>query len=1369
MKKIISLLLCLCMLLGSVCTTAFADDAYEFFETRQAINGYSAEAPAEFVIPSEIGGKTVESILESAFTGNAAAVVKLTLPESLMYIGNRNFNKSAALAEVILPETLQVIGYEVFRESAALEEITIPAAVTMIGKSSFAKNENLKSVTFTGMAPLYVGWGAFGNNHAEMVIYVPDDQIDAYTAVLPEGLNIQPSGANAIAVDYTASEDLFTFDAATGTITATTNRAPRLDIPATIGGVPVTAIGAGVFKERLYECCIVVPEGVTAIGDEAFASCVFLDYVDLPDSVTAIGAKAFNGFQGLVFEFPAQLQTIGEKAFAYSNIKTVVLPEGVTEIPVSAFERAKFSSLTLPETLTAIGEKAFYQCKYYEEVTIPASVTGIGSMAFAESDRLEKVIVACDPAILPEDALTDTDATVMTAGESQEPSSEPVAELGNAEVFVGTWKEGENYVLTLYADGTGEYSSFGGEAVQKQWVPTETGIQFTDTPWNGLAAYIQEDGCLNINDGWYIMEKDGAEATDPVEAPVETPTEEPVKGPDFTDSPYVGTWECEVFEKGTLVLNADGTGLYTPADPSYSPDEKTWVVNEDGTISFTDSWWGDQTVVLRDDGAMVIGNDWFIFTRADGAAPAAAAPAADAGDMAGKWVVAYGDVEGMIMTGDELASFGLIIEINLNADGTASMDMAGEVEEGIAWTADASAVTLTVEGDAVAMPINADGTIVWDLGDGMLMYFAKEGAEVTVPAGAATEDPTEEPTEDPTEEPVDAPAADASAFVGTWADADNRQLIINADGTGKYIYPDGSSDDKTWIANETGIEFTDLWWNGTSAVIEADGSLNIGSGWFIMQPGDGAVTEPAADVDTSVFMGVWYDAEANVLTVSENGEVTYEDSWGTSTMGWEVSGGKMMITTGAWWDSVLTITDGVLNVKDGYYIDYNFTREMPDVAAPAAPAGVAGTAEDFVGVWNASTMEMEGESIDVAAMGMVMELTINADGTASMYDGESTENANWTISDGALMIADMTLTLTLTEDGRLCMAEDGAAMYFVRGEAAPAEPENTDGGAPAVYAEMEDFVGRWFGYEMTVDGETIALADIDMTMEIELDAFGNISLYDGLTVETGFWTYVDGTADIDGMVLSLNADGTMTGVDPEGAQIVFTGFVGEWKAVYMATGGLTGDLRSMGITSTLILNADGTGSIDFPTAEDGAWYREDGYVRFGESGMPIQMLTGNFLKFGSDLAGYIVFSKDENAVWDPSMAEPVVSAPEAPVEPAAPETPAAPADGGSADMSALMERKFIAKTYTAAGVTMDASMLGEYSLLFHENGTCDFGMGGMVVQNLPWGLQKVSVGLNEVDAFVINYYGTMFNAVITEEGFDLDFYGSMILHYVPAE
>jgi hypothetical protein len=34
---------------------------------------------------------------------------------------------------------------------------------------------------------------------------------------------------------------------------------------------------------------------------------------------------------------------------------------------------------------------------------------------------------------------------------------------------------------------------------------------------------------------------------------------------------------------------------------------------------------------------------------------------------------------------------------------------------------------------------------------------------------------------------------------------------------------------------------------------------------------------------------------------------------------------------------------------------------------------------------------------------------------------------------------------------------------------------------------------------------------------------------------------------------------------------------------------------------------------------------------------------------------------------------------------------------------------------------------------------------------------------------VINYFTTLFNAVLTDDGFDMDYYGTMVLHYVPEE
>jgi hypothetical protein len=65
MKKFVSLLLCVFMLLGMMSVPAFADAEYEIIEKRQAISDYLPDAtPAELVIPATIDGEAVFSTTE---------------------------------------------------------------------------------------------------------------------------------------------------------------------------------------------------------------------------------------------------------------------------------------------------------------------------------------------------------------------------------------------------------------------------------------------------------------------------------------------------------------------------------------------------------------------------------------------------------------------------------------------------------------------------------------------------------------------------------------------------------------------------------------------------------------------------------------------------------------------------------------------------------------------------------------------------------------------------------------------------------------------------------------------------------------------------------------------------------------------------------------------------------------------------------------------------------------------------------------------------------------------------------------------------------------------------------------------------------
>ena len=159
-------------------------------------------------------------------------------------------------------------------------------------------------------------------------------------------------------------------------------------------------------------------------------------------------------------------------------------------------------------------------------------------------------------------------------------------------------------------------------------------------------------------------------------------------------------------------------------------------------------------------------------------------------------------------------------------------------------------------------------------------------------------------------------------------------------------------------------------------------------------------------------------------------------------------------------------------------------------------------------------------------------------------------------------------------------------------------------------------------------------------------------------------------------------------------------------------------------------------------------------------------------------------------VYDDSMEEEVQASSEIPAEEAIPatageppaevpeteapetETPAAEPEEqpeSSIDCDRYLEQKYICKSVDANGYNMDASTLGaEYSVIFHENGMANFVLAGTNVPELAWTQGKIQTETGEADTFSIEYMdGTTWNFVITEAGLDLDFYGSMLMHFEP--
>ncbi|MDP0500095.1 MAG: leucine-rich repeat domain-containing protein [Verrucomicrobiota bacterium JB022] len=213
------------------------------------------------------------------------------------------------------------------------------------------------------------------------------------------------------------------------TITAYEGSAPEVEIPATIGGRPVTAIGDWAFSNHSGLTSVTISDSVTRIGDYAFTGCSSLASLALGDGVASIGAYVFLGCSRLTdVSIPATVASIGPEAFGacpalqaievspanptFSSIGGVLFDharqtllafpggwEGAYEIPgsVSRIGAAAFASsfgltrVTIPDAVTTIEARAFADCSHLAEVQFGQGVTVIGEGAFQGCSSLTRI------------------------------------------------------------------------------------------------------------------------------------------------------------------------------------------------------------------------------------------------------------------------------------------------------------------------------------------------------------------------------------------------------------------------------------------------------------------------------------------------------------------------------------------------------------------------------------------------------------------------------------------------------------------------------------------------------------------------------------------------------------------------------------------------------------------------------------------------------------------------------------------------------------------------------------------------------------------------------------------------------------------
>ncbi len=90
-----------------------------------------------------------------------------------------------------------------------------------------------------------------------------------------------------------------------------------IDVPASIDGYPVSAVGSSSFSDNHRVTGVYIPDSVVSIENSAFKNCQQMNAVYLGSSVETIGDNAFENCDDLRFvDIPDSVNTMGENSFA---------------------------------------------------------------------------------------------------------------------------------------------------------------------------------------------------------------------------------------------------------------------------------------------------------------------------------------------------------------------------------------------------------------------------------------------------------------------------------------------------------------------------------------------------------------------------------------------------------------------------------------------------------------------------------------------------------------------------------------------------------------------------------------------------------------------------------------------------------------------------------------------------------------------------------------------------------------------------------------------------------------------------------------------------------------------------------------------
>ncbi|MBR5165774.1 MAG: leucine-rich repeat protein [Ruminococcus sp.] len=178
-----------------------------------------------------------------------------------------------------------------------------------------------------------------------------------------------------------------------------------LNIPATVDGQAVNAIGSDAFAKYPELTSVSIPDTVTELGWGAFASSG-LTSITLPAGIQKLSYRVFMDCQDLKeLTLPKDFPKDGMSCSSFygmgtitslsnSCIETIIFEDGLEEIPdYCAYSAPALNKLVIPDSVTDIGSYAFCNCDSLTELDLPSSIKTIEWGAYEGCDGLKDIVI----------------------------------------------------------------------------------------------------------------------------------------------------------------------------------------------------------------------------------------------------------------------------------------------------------------------------------------------------------------------------------------------------------------------------------------------------------------------------------------------------------------------------------------------------------------------------------------------------------------------------------------------------------------------------------------------------------------------------------------------------------------------------------------------------------------------------------------------------------------------------------------------------------------------------------------------------------------------------------------------------------------